>query len=272
MNKPVGQHLVAKFILKKFADPKGFLHCFHKPSDQIFSAKPERVIRENHMYTLSAEDGTQPYAIEEGLGKLESALAPTLQKVIEVARSGHFPALSPEEEEILRIFLWMQLRKTRTARDILRVSLQQEESETYQDDWRNSLTVPIDAETRAVLFNKGLVFGVIEDSQSKALAIGDHPVILGGAGEFPITHPKAEISMPLASDVLVSLHGDRSHRDLLPIDHIADLVNDGVLVYSDTVATLCLEGTQSLRSRWRDTPALAELARIARDPAVQGET
>lgn len=273
MNKPVGQHLVAKFILKKFADPNGFLHCFHKPSDRIFSAKPEQAIRENHIYTLSAGNETKPYAIEEDLGKLESELAPTLQKVIEVARSGHFPAPSPEEEEILRIYLWVQLRKTRTARDILRASLQQDQSETYHDDWRNSLAVAIDAETRAVVFNKGLVFGVIKDSQSKALAIGDHPVILGGAGEYPITHPKAEISMPVASDVLMSLHGARSHRQLLPIDHIADLVNDGVLVYSDTVATGCLEGTQELRRRWHDIPDLAELARTARqDTGVQGKT
>ena len=40
-----------------------------------------------------------------------------------------------------------------------------------------------------------------------------------------------------------------------------------------TGATVCLEGTQELRRRWHDTPAQAELARIARrDTAVQVET
>ena len=269
MNNPAGQHLVAKFILQKFAGADGFLQCFHKPSDRIFSARPEQAIRENHLYTLAPNDGMQSYEIEEELGELESALAPTLNKVIEAARSGHFPALSAKEEEVIRIFLWVQLRRSRTARDVLRASFRLKESETYEDDWRRSLTVPIDAETKAVLFNKGMVFGVIEDAATRALAIGDHPVILGGTEHVPISHPDTEISMPVASDMLVSLHGPRRLRALLPLDEITDQVNDGVLAYSDTVATSSLAGTQALRHRWRNTPALAELARIAgRDATV----
>ena len=273
MNKPAGQHLIAKFILKKFADPDGFLHCFHKPSDRIFPARPEQAIRENHLYTLASNDGTQSYVIEEELGKLESAVAPTLQKAIEAARSGRFPALSTKEDEVIRVFLWVQLRRSRMARDVLRASFQLKESETYEDNWRRSLTVPIDAESKAVLFNKGMVFGVIEDAATRALAIGDHALIMGREGHVPISHPNTEISMPVASDVLVSLHGPSRLRALLSLDEITEQVNDGVLAYSDTIATSSLAGTQALRRRWRTTPALAALPRIAgRDTAVQGKT
>jgi len=122
------------------------------------------------------------------------------------------------------------------------------------------LAVPIDVETNTVLFNKGLVSGVIENTPSKAAAIGHQPVILGAAVEFPMRCPRAEISMPLASNVLVSLHGVCGYRDLLPIDHTADLVNDGILMYSDTVATCSPEGTQKLRHRWHENPALEKLA------------
>ena len=66
-DNPIGQHRVPRFLLRRFSDEDGVLHCFDKTRDKFYAGSPCKVFVENHMYTVKYRDGASSYEMEKSL-------------------------------------------------------------------------------------------------------------------------------------------------------------------------------------------------------------
>ena len=91
-------------LLKNFVDDNtGKLHFFSKkcPEKGVLQALPEKLFREQHLYTRWGNNGTRDFSIENGLADLETLSAPVLDKIVDRAR-GWKPSSSGFAHRILR--------------------------------------------------------------------------------------------------------------------------------------------------------------------------
>ena len=124
------------------------------------------------------------------------------------------------------------------------------ENARFREDYVSSLFIPAAGDTQEAIFSKGIVIGLVGDSRSKALIIGDNPVVGSTPNKIPITDPNATIAIPIASDVALSLMGKSDHRDGVYLDDYVKNLNHVVSWQSDLVGSRSPRLTRALRKNF----------------------
>lgn len=291
MSRPKSQHIVPKSLLRNFIDKRGFLHCFDKNRDNTYKAKPQNVFVQNDLYTIETSSGIREYQVEAGLSQLEGDFERVVAKVINTARAGRRPDVSKGELDVIRYFLPIQSRRTRKTWDMLledreevfeesleegiakakQVGYSIDESELesvrnrseviYKNAWRQMILGHPLEEVYEALALKGLAVGVMQNPENRALIIGDNPVLRAAPKNIHLRDPRAELIMPVASDVLISLASPANRRSTLTIDGRAREFNQRIMWQSDTIASRSDTLTQSLRRRFKRLDRQKKLAK-----------
>lgn len=263
MTKPKFQHYVPNCVLKNFADDNGYLHCFDTIRNRNYSSKSSRAFGETHMYRRTKADGSKSSETDDRLSELEGKACPIIHKLVDGSRQGQLPDFPDNDIHLLRRFLLAQLTRIPWARAVIiqneLQSMRERHGEEFEPSvydkdqirqaWVKHLLEPPEGETKQTFFSKGLVVGYVRDSQKKALAIGDYPIVVSCPRGIDPTHPEAEIIMPVASDAAISFYGEADHRDLLPFDSIVNAVNRVVCGQSKLFASRSRALTEALRKR-----------------------
>ncbi len=243
MNFPIRQHIFPNSILKNFTDENGLLHCYHKPSDETFSATPKNALREHYFYTDIAEDGTPTNDAEERLGVMESAFKPLSVKLIEHAKEGHEVRLSADEVDQVREFVLVQFRRSRRVNTLAhKVSEDRGEVKNVMADL--IFDNPLHPKLEGAVTSTGFVLGVPAGSR-KAFIIGDSPVaLLSIEGTTD-----SQIAMPIASDVVIALSSmvDRPIAQQINPWQVG-AVNKEIAKFSNTIASHRAAYTEHFRN------------------------
>lgn len=232
MNLPIRQHIFPNSILKNFTDKDGLLHCYHKPTDEAFSATPKKVLREHYFYTDIAEDGTATNDAEERLGVMESAFKPLSVKLIGCAKEGREVRLSTDEIDQVREFVLVQFRRSRRVNTLAhKVSEDRGKVKNVMADL--IFNNPLHPKLEGAVTSTGLILGSPEGS-TKAFIVGDSPVALLS---FEGT-TDSQIAMPIASDVVIALSSIADRPIFQQLDPWqVGAVNKEIAKYSDTFAS-----------------------------------
>ena len=100
------QHYVPNFVLVNFADTDRALWIADKGSGHCWVRRPRS---QSPRYDAFAQNQYVPTDVDDVLTKRESAGAPVVRKVVESARAGVAPDLSPNEKQDLCAFLFVQI-------------------------------------------------------------------------------------------------------------------------------------------------------------------
>jgi hypothetical protein len=174
MNEPKQQHYVPRMLLKNFVDDNtGKLHFFSKkcPEKGVLQALPEKLFREQHLYTRWGNNGTRDFSIENGLAVLSWFIASQQARVPDFQDS---VASDTEFEEIAH----------RTAGTIEAVGV-----------------LPTPAEREKLLSSGGLIVRITK--HNKSFVIGSRPVVR--PGRMHIEDATGQAWLPIAHDVAVLL-------------------------------------------------------------------
>jgi len=99
-NDPVRHHFIPQFILRNFADEKGYLNFFNKEKGKIEYLLPKDVFVRKDLYRDEKNNPIVPAEIEHDLSKFEGEVAPIINKLL----IGDIITLSKEEDEKLKLF------------------------------------------------------------------------------------------------------------------------------------------------------------------------
>ena len=106
-------HYIAEFIVRNFADTSGRLHVFDKERGKLYQPKPKKAFVEKRRNVRYSDGGEQnDFEVEEELSKIESAAAPAIRRIIESARKGDFPKLSPKHRNAWKPFFFTSLLRS----------------------------------------------------------------------------------------------------------------------------------------------------------------
>ena len=118
MNNPKRQHLIPKMLLRNFCDDSGYLWVGDKSTGKVWKCRPDNAFVVADLYTkisVEAETGGsthKSYEYEEALGRIESEAAPVIREVIAQIRNKKVPEITPENETVLKRFLFSMARRT----------------------------------------------------------------------------------------------------------------------------------------------------------------
>lgn len=268
---PIGQHRVPRFLLRRFANEDGALHCFDKTRDKFYASSPCNVFVENHMYTVKNRDGASSFEMEKSLSELEGAASNITEHIVKKARALETPSLSRSDMDILKEFLVIQWRRTseryKSVQDEEQANLLVEvidqaerafpgedvrsQLASYGPDklFRNSWIMSLAYELPDWLPSKGLAV-VVSPAGNASLIIGSNPVLLAGTDR---RKPDGEVILPIASDVAVSLALRKGEEELFVDhdEHIVRMVNSHVFRQSDAIAASARGGLETLAAAWR---------------------
>lgn len=103
MSKPKRHHYIAQMHSKRFADPDGILYVFDKrfPHKGVEGRTPRNLFVEGDFYTQFDDKGTKDVSVEsEFLAPLEDKASLVIEKIVNAARRGDPPNLSPGEKDV----------------------------------------------------------------------------------------------------------------------------------------------------------------------------
>ena len=123
-NIPRRQHYIPVMLLKNFCDPKGRLWVAR--DRRVFQSKPEDVFAERNLYATydlsdvpSGQDYEEAfnsrkrgYEKERILSGIESDAAPAVEQIINQARRGEWPRLTPALRSAWKKFVVASIRRT----------------------------------------------------------------------------------------------------------------------------------------------------------------
>ena len=280
MSVPKRHHFVPQMILNGFTDPDGWLHwCRHheKPTT-IRRARPAELFHKNHLYSTLSESGIKDAAMEHALSVIESEAVGVVQSILQQAREGALPVLSPEHKRIWYLFFLMQWRRTpenqhantsdadalrmveeildrlRTAAphrraEIERLATPEAKARTVRNV-RVQTLVQFSAEVMDVLERRGI--GVLRITKpDKSFIIGSRPVVkLTTPGRTDLNDPAVEMWLPIASDVAV---GVGQGNGAVSLHYVADerpirQLNLAIMSQSSTIAAGSATLVRSLAS------------------------
>lgn len=280
-NNPIGQHRVPRFLLRRFANAEGTLHCFDKVRNKFYVGPPRNVFVENHIYTVKYRDGVSSFEMEKALSELEGVASDIAEHIVARARAHETPNLSRSDMNVLKEFLVIQWRRTseryrsvqdRERDDVLNEAMDQTERAFPGEDvrshlnsfgmdklFRNSWIMSLGYELPDWLPSKGLAV-VVSPVGNASLIIGSNPVLLAGKDR---SKPDGEVILPIASDVAVSLALKKGEEQLF-IDHderLVRMINSHVFRQSDAVAASERVDLATLSAAWRKRQRKASQAK-----------
>ncbi|HEX9904558.1 MAG TPA: DUF4238 domain-containing protein [Propylenella sp.] len=246
MNAPWRHHFIAQMQVAWFADPSGLLFYFDKrePKKGIRHQGPRGIFHEEHFYSaVDYDTGEKDVALELYLGRVvEHKAAPVIKKIVTAARAGKTPQLTAQERADWNALVYYQMKRVpdfinRYAAD-LEAGYERgiiEVEEGYRPLTESERAIVADPVTRERIIRNvrvgaqasfsqmvaakqasiGMVIVRITDPK-KAFIIGSKPVVQMKAPGFTELAPeKAELWLPIASDVAVAPGGQRGSEVLL---------------------------------------------------------
>ena len=112
-NKPTRNHYIPESLLKNFCDDDGLLWAGDKCGRAPFHPPPSKLFVKSKLYAKNDySQSVITYENEEALAKIESDAASAISAVIEQARRGCPPRLSPEDDDHFKRFIIAQARRT----------------------------------------------------------------------------------------------------------------------------------------------------------------
>ena len=121
---PRRHHFIPQMLLRNFCDANGLLWVSDR--GKIYQSAPEKVFAQRDLYTTFKVDHApgghdyeeftslvkKSYEYEKLLSELEGKAAPAMQQIIEQARLGRCPQLSPEDNDSWKRFFLALARRT----------------------------------------------------------------------------------------------------------------------------------------------------------------
>ena len=100
-------------IVRNFADDSRRLHMLDKKRGKQYKVKAQNAFVDKRRYVRYSGGGQQDdFAVEEQLSKIESAAAPALRNIIQSARKGNHPRLTPNHWHAWKRFFLTSLLRT----------------------------------------------------------------------------------------------------------------------------------------------------------------
>ena len=118
-NNPRGQHYNPVMLLKRFCDSRG--QIWVNDGVNIYGTNPQNVFKKrdlNATRNLRPSISGQAYTVElsfeheAALSRVEDKAGPVIQRIIERARRGHCPKLSPNQQQAWKEFYLAIARRT----------------------------------------------------------------------------------------------------------------------------------------------------------------
>ena len=100
-NIPIRHHYIPRFILRNFADNKGYLQYYDCAGAKVSRKRPEDIFVVSNLYTDTINNADDPTKIETDLAKYENEIAPIIRKFLNDGET----ILTLEEDEKLKLFL-----------------------------------------------------------------------------------------------------------------------------------------------------------------------
>lgn len=96
---PKRNHYIPMMLLNNFVNDDGHLCVFDKSRSRFYWTNPKNLFVENHLYRqFNFDTKCYDYGSETTLSDIESKAAPVIGHIMERARDGKFPALSPQQK------------------------------------------------------------------------------------------------------------------------------------------------------------------------------
>ena len=272
MNEPKQQHYVPRMLLKNFVDEStGMLYFYSKkrPAGGVLQALPEKLFRQQHLYTRRGKKAPKDFSVENGLAELETISTPVINRIMQLAR-GWKPSAAGIAHGILRdevtcddrlvLCSFVASQQTRVP-DFQDSVVGETEFERIAHRTMEDLTakghVPTPAERDRLLstpelkrMRKNLMAGFAVPNETfvkmlvrkhihviriaknnKSFVIGSRPIVR--PGQMHLEEPEAQVWLAVSHDVVVAL----CSRDKWTIgsDDIRKL-NDAVFRQSTLIA------------------------------------
>ena len=278
MSRPKRHHYVAKMHSRRFADPDGTLYVFDKlfPGKGIQKRTPRNLFVERDFYTQVDDKGIKDASVEtEFLARLEGKASPVIEKIVNAARRGHLPSLSPVEKDIWVMFSYVQIKRVPETREKYKEEVIQEvlreidfigqfrpftdpelsildDEETMERLWRNSsihsVRVRFEKGVFEILSEKRIGVAVIRKPKPKrSFVIGSNPVVkMSHPERSHLADSTVELWLPLARDVAVSPCPGESDKVISVNDRHIRTINRSIFQQSTVIAGCSRELIESL--------------------------
>ena len=278
MSKPKRQHFIAQMHSKRFADPDGILYVFDRrfPHKGIQKRTPRNLFVERDLYTQVDYYGTKDVSVEtEFLARLESKASPVIEKIVNAARRGDPPNLSPDEKYTWVKYSYTQFKRVPETREKHKEEIRQEilreidfighfrsftdrelsmldDEETMERLFRNSsiqsVQMPLSKEGADILLEKRIGVAVIrKPKQKRSFVIGSNPVVkMSHPERSHVSDPTVEVWLPLARDVAVSPCPGESDQVISANDRHIRTINRSVFQQSTVIAGCSWELIESM--------------------------
>jgi hypothetical protein len=224
-------HFVAVMHGRRFTDQSGRFYFFDKRVGKLLYTTPGHVFGQNHLNTVKDESGTKDVSVETRFSALEGRANLITERIVSTAREDQCPDLTAEEKSDWDQYLYLQYKRVPDVHS--KVALFQEDSgafeklleehdvgATYTPEERARLIQA--GKVRAIEMSlgpaleefdkRGLVVGRIK-GQPESFIIGSSPVIMAG----DLREKDAQRWLPIASDVIVGIGGERGAEELKAI-------------------------------------------------------
>lgn len=240
MSNPKRQHYIPQMLLKHFVDDNDQLSFFERdaPEKGVRRQTPRTLFVKNHLHTFTDLDGNKDFSTEEFFSELESEANPVVCKIVDHARNGRLPCLTPAERKVWdRFFFILSKRLPDMFARLLPDHLESEDlQQQYRDCKGMAESAPIGREDMReflwmeiwprslqekdelmehaifpILSWMRLWVAVVPRGQA-GLIVGSNPV-LRIPGRLPhLNDPDTELILALAHDVAVGyIH---SHQEM----------------------------------------------------------
>ena len=277
MSKPKRHHFIAQMHSKRFADPDGILYVFDKrfPHKGVQKRTPRNLFVEGDFYTQFDEKGTKDVSVEtEFLAPLEDKASPVIEKIVNAARRGDLPNLSPDEKDLWVKFSYNQFVRVPETREKYKEEIFQkirseidfigrfrpfadrelsilDDEETMERLFRNSSIQSVrmtSVKVFGILSEKRIGVAVIRNPKPKrSFVIGSNPVVkMSHPERSHVADPTVEVWLPLARDVAVSPCPGESDKVISANDRHIRAINRSIYQQSTVIAGCSRELIESL--------------------------
>lgn len=210
--RPAGalQHYVPNFVLVNFAGTDRALWIADKGSGHCWVRRPRS---RSPRYDAFAQNRYVPTDVDDVLTKRETAGAPVVRKVVESARAGVAPDLSPADKQNLCAFLFVQILRAPRVKQWA----EKLDRDALYEMLTDGLTSAVDERHPERTFFSRMIEMPLEVGRARPdaalpLVIGDEPCLARAPyvedgeqlGDGPFDLPD-QVIMPVAKDVYVQL-------------------------------------------------------------------
>ncbi|WP_420429106.1 DUF4238 domain-containing protein [Kordiimonas sp.] len=241
MNEPRRHHYIPQFILRNFCANDGFLFAYSKQSERssVYQVKPKNVFLRKDLYAFEGAGGELNVSLEKGYARLESSVAPIVERMVNAVREGDVPLMSREERGIWDAFFYHQLKRTPDYHNPIiarqnfdkiladgiaeweaqKGKLSQEKLREFSDPIKRKKIrqqakiiglAKSNPEVSRLLAKMGIRILKIVDAK-KSFVVGSNPVVrMGPPNAGYLGHPEYEMWLPIAHDIAVSPNGSET--------------------------------------------------------------